>query len=1220
MAVERAGQDHAGVVKQAEAPELARQPGERDQGLALVGSSEALSSRLRVLSPVQLHDLHGSLGNRSIAAQLHPTVATRASRAFPVSARRVALQSGFAGMGLSQASLTGEGLLGASRGLRVALAPTLYQALQTERPGAPAERTLYHELAHTRQRLPTDGGAGDDLQIAHDAGNEAEADALADRARRGEVVEATGAAPSDGPPRVQALLSDERRKAEGRRRFAEASKAYELNMGKQLRTDPAAHEAADNMLAELQQITSAWAITTGAGTDDVLEKAFGWTGGDKYYGAFRMTATNINNVFADAAHRPLREKLKIVYNAIRNNNFALWIKVAAHQVSEEMLRPTMPRDVDVTDVDDGTSTHVGSTFAPLSGLRDKLRSNLMARLEAHGAVFADAPRDPTTLAPVFLRGDGKHSQAMAWNPRIQGYNRDRVGGMNRGRDAIRMTPLKMKDIEDLTDAEIDQIGINQGRLDLHETSAGKLGAFRKTFRSQAAKGNQPVPWEKGTGFYDVLIDSFTDQISRTVRARLVAGVSGSTDLVVHAANYLAFTPDDLLKLRLAMLGWMLEAEDHSFFEIMEAAATRGVPFDRGTQPGEMYEVDANFAPKRAADFRMRFDVEGAPDEPAYPSVFLAATSVADIELKDPKFTVEMLRRRYGADGVGIPDEVLRRFDEVDMADVEQLARAVQDARLKAASSSHQEHNFQERRRLRGTAAFGDLTHRRPLHAELVLDRLIQHHHGDHALGAYESALLRAAKHLPGAAADEAARRRILSDAGVPAQIVGGLAVVDVNQAVELRALLRSAGLDVRADRDDAALRRNTAKLDKVKQMRPYQILQGRIGTWLTALFGALLAELDPGLRHEGLSLANTSPEADKLAKLGVPEAIAAALDGECVKLAARVARAAATQVRRTTLTRAEILDALIALETDAKYVRLTDTVGEHNMRIIVHGAARRAGFDHVFTTKARKKTAAPARTAATLGEVLDAGSRPLDATALADLKAEVYAFNFPRASIGDAALSDTSQRMDATLDDVTGPVIYTTAQKAAYRGLDPLEIYAINQYTQHYGMGVWQGMLAARNSVEAHTGVGEKKAREQAPVMKAAVSGLNRLPVHSGRVYNGQPYTLPLAHGGAVDRRQVDMFVWGCFPIGRIIRQDTFFSTAKSIGASFISKPTHNLAWVIDEIRTGRDIQPISDKPGEEEVLFPPGAKFMVQSFDTSNVTLTTGDLAGKVVIHLVEL
>lgn len=1218
MAVERVGQEHAGPAKRPEPPEQAQQPSE-SSGLTGVRSAEGLSDRLGGLSSGQLLALHGSLGNRSIAAQLHPTVAARASRAFPVSARRVALQSGFAGMGLAQASLTGDGLLGASHGLQVALAPPLHRALQTERPGELAERTLYHELAHTRQRLPVGAGAaGDDPQLVHDERNEAEADALAERARRGEVVEGPGSAPPDGPPRVQASMTAARRKAEGRRRYAEASKAYELNMGKALRSDTAAHDAANQLLTDLQPIATAWATATGADVDEVTEKAYGWKGGDKYYGAFRMTAENINAVFRDAATRPLREKLKIAYNAVRNNNFAMWMKIAAHQVHMDLLHHGAPRDVDVTDVDVGTTVRVADTFAQDSGLDAKMRRNLWRRQEALEAAYADEPRDATTGAPVFKLGASKYSQAMAWNWQVQSYNRDRVGGMNQGREAIRMSPLKMKDIDDLTDAEIDQIGINQGRLDPDETSPSKLRAFRKTFRSQQAKGNQPVPWEKGTGYYDVLIDSQTDQIARNVRARLLAGVSGSTDLMVHAALYLDFSADNMFKLRLAMLGWMLEAEDHSFFEIMEAAATRGLPFDRGTQPGEMYESDTNFTPKHAADFQMRFAVEGAPEEPAYPRVFLTDTHVDAIKVKDPKITLPLLRKRYGEDGVGLPDEILRHFDGDDMADLEQLDRAVQGARLKSASKTNQAYNFQERRRLRATAAFGDLAHRRPIHAELVLDHLIRIHHGSHALGDYETRMLGATEQLPSADADEAARRQILTDAGVPAQVVGMLGVVELNQAIELRALVRTAGLDVDVDRDASALRRNSARLAKLKALPPYQVLQARLGVWLTGLFGALLAELDPSMRSEGLSLANTSPEADKLVKLGVPEAIAVTLDPDNVKLALRAARAAATQARRTSQSKTQILEGLIGLLTDARFARLADAVGEHNMRIIVHGAAMKAGFDHVFTTKPGKRKAAPGLTAATLGEVLQPGSAPLDATGLAALKEQVLALNFARPAHGETALTEAYRTMS---DGLTANADYDDDQKAAFRGLDPLEVYAINQYTAHYGMGVWQDLLARRDAVETYTpGRGEKKAREQAPVMKAAVSGLNRLPVHVGRVYNGQAFTVPQLPGGGPDMNAVMRFVFGCYPVGRIIRQDTFFSTAKTIGASFISRATHNLAWVIDDIRTGRDTEPISDHPEEKEVLFPPGAKFMVQGFDTSNLALTVGDLAGKLVIHLVEL
>ena len=56
--------------------------------------------------------------------------------------------------------------------------------------------------------------------------------------------------------------------------------------------------------------------------------------------------------------------------------------------------------------------------------------------------------------------------------------------------------------------------------------------------------------------------------------RVLAGLSGSTDMYFHMGAHLAFTTDEYKKLRLASLAQMLVNEDHSYHEIMHVAKVR----------------------------------------------------------------------------------------------------------------------------------------------------------------------------------------------------------------------------------------------------------------------------------------------------------------------------------------------------------------------------------------------------------------------------------------------------------------------------------------------------------------------------------------------------------------------------------------------------------------------------------------------------------------------
>ncbi|AEI64621.1 ADP-ribosyltransferase domain-containing protein [Corallococcus macrosporus] len=95
-------------------------------------------------------------------------------------------------------------------------------------------------------------------------------------------------------------------------------------------------------------------------------------------------------------------------------------------------------------------------------------------------------------------------------------------------------------------------------------------------------------------------------------------------------------------------------------------------------------------------------------------------------------------------------------------------------------------------------------------------------------------------------------------------------------------------------------------------------------------------------------------------------------------------------------------------------------------------------------------------------------------------------------------------------------------------------------------------------------------------------AALNELPKFTGTVYRGD------------SRKYYDAYTQDA-----IITRDAFTSTAKNPGASFEGDAILEI-----RTRTGRDIQGASLKPGEEEVLIPPGATFKVLDRDDTGTTL----------------
>lgn len=108
----------------------------------------------------------------------------------------------------------------------------------------------------------------------------------------------------------------------------------------------------------------------------------------------------------------------------------------------------------------------------------------------------------------------------------------------------------------------------------------------------------PTQWAPGEQWYRIQVDSEIALQAAKVKAGLRAGISGSTDMFLHAAQYLGMDKKaDLEQVRLAMLGWMLPARDHSFYEIMMAGTQYGLDDFNPKRPvWEAYERPINPLP------------------------------------------------------------------------------------------------------------------------------------------------------------------------------------------------------------------------------------------------------------------------------------------------------------------------------------------------------------------------------------------------------------------------------------------------------------------------------------------------------------------------------------------------------------------------------------------------------------------------------------------------
>lgn len=400
--------------------------------------------------------------------------------------------------------------------------------------------------------------------------------------------------------------------------YKEKAEEFEDNLGVMLSKQPEPNAVANEMLQKTKKLVDAWASATGqtgffGGTKDaVYEKEFAFAGGDSYYGAFEMTAKNIKKVF-DNESQPLRKKLKIVYNAVRNNNMAKYLKLAAADMKADAKQNFIQyktflgtrKKVDdknnpVLDInglqeqeDVYQNNNMSRGFAKKSGLDNVFKANSNKKLDEI---------DTVNQKEGMSFGKG-WSSALNWHKDTAEAGKDREGfqnwedlndgsGKKRRQSFSKQRTLKVNEIDDLTSAEIRHAMKQRGKLQMPYDKY--FTSNKQNFKQTMAK--EQMPWEQGAAFYKIKPGSNLEQQASQIEARLLAGVSGSTDLMMHAATYLGME-DKLFEMRLAMLGWMLPNRDHSFYEIMRAADSYGTPFKKTDgDPGKEYEEPENFKP------------------------------------------------------------------------------------------------------------------------------------------------------------------------------------------------------------------------------------------------------------------------------------------------------------------------------------------------------------------------------------------------------------------------------------------------------------------------------------------------------------------------------------------------------------------------------------------------------------------------------------------------
>ena len=121
---------------------------------------------------------------------------------------------------------------------------------------------------------------------------------------------------------------------------------------------------------------------------------------------------------------------------------------------------------------------------------------------------------------------------------------------------------------------------------------------------------EKLSWEEGGSAWDMKKNhKWVKTLTQTLKMPVVAGPSGTAQRFFQLYEWLG-KPVDAKNLRLALLGWMLVENDHSFHEIAQMSVEYGVPYTPG------HAAYRNLAPLTEAEIRKNVN-----RDPKYPGLF-----------------------------------------------------------------------------------------------------------------------------------------------------------------------------------------------------------------------------------------------------------------------------------------------------------------------------------------------------------------------------------------------------------------------------------------------------------------------------------------------------------------------------------------------------------------------------------------------------------------------
>lgn len=466
--------------------------------------------------------------------------------------------------------------------------------------------------------------------------------------------------------------------------YRKNAEKFEYGLANIAQKNSAVHKNADEMLERLKKIVDAWQQSLELKTEEEekknLEKEF--KHGGLYYGAIKTSARTIKKIFNDKS-KPLRLKYRLLYNCLLNGNFTKWLKTLAFQYQHNLETVRVKKGKKDAVIVKNFYGRLDKDIIEDIGL-DKLSSiatavekeNKFAETQTKESIRNKFSSEETEDA-IDVSGRGgvidqdvsmkRNYLSRSSAKNLTGYIEKKSKQEEPSATSV-MRHLKKSDVDDLTKEEWSLMG----------------------FKSKPTEETR-LTWTQGSEDTSLLYGTSVTKQANEFKARMEAGISGTTDLMMHAAEYLGVkSQQDKKILRMGLAGWMIAGRDHSFYEIFKSAESYGVKFNIDKNKiGSEYEDEDNLSPLTRSEVEPILD--GKFPSYYYSDEYLMECYNKNNGLRASKKIKENNTREEYIAALKLEPRLLQRCSDEQLPFVEGLLNLVKAERKNATSLKHFEH-------------------------------------------------------------------------------------------------------------------------------------------------------------------------------------------------------------------------------------------------------------------------------------------------------------------------------------------------------------------------------------------------------------------------------------------------------------------------------------------------------------------------------------------------